>query len=114
MLSKQYRLKSRGDFTEAFKGPLRARSGPFSVVCRQNNLIISRFGFVVSSAVSKKAVTRNKIRRQLHDIVRYVFPILHSGYDCVIRTFPGATELKYEEIEGCVKEMLREAGIFRK
>ena len=99
---------------EVFKGPLRTRVGSFSVVCRQNNTTISRFGFVVSLAVSKKAVTRNKLRRQLHEIVRYLFPTLNLGYDCVIRTYPGATELKYKEIEGCVEGMLWKVGIYNR
>jgi len=114
MLPKQHRLKSRGDFMQVFKGPLRARMGSFSAVCRQNNTTISRFGFVVSLAVSKKAVTRNKLRRQLHEVVRHLFPTLSPGYDCVIRTYPGAEKLVFEEIKRCVEGMLWKVGIFRK
>lgn len=111
MLPKNHRLTARGDFKEVFQGSLRSRSGPFQLVCRKNTLPNSRFGFIVSLVVSKKAVERNKLRRQLHEIVREVFPSLSSGYDCVIRAYPGAEKLGFEEMKRDVFSMLQKSKL---
>ena len=99
MLPKTHRLTARGDFKEVFQGTARTRSGPFQLVCRKNNLQNNRFGFVVGLIVSKKATQRNKLRRRLHGIVQKVFPSLKTGYDCVIRVYPGAADLSFSEIQ---------------
>ena len=111
MLPKKYRLTARGDFLGVFRGNLRARSGPFMLMCRNNDLPYAKFGFVVSLAVSKKAVVRNKLRRQLHEIIRSLFSSLAPGYDCVIRAYPGAAELKFGEIEKYIQETMRNVKI---
>ena len=111
VLSKKYRITARGDFTGVFKGTIRARSGPFLFMCRKNDLPYSRFGFIVSLAVSKKAVARNKLRRKLHEITRSLFSFLPSGYDCVIRAYPGADTLTYREIHNNVLFLLKKAGL---
>ncbi|MEK7173621.1 MAG: ribonuclease P protein component [Patescibacteria group bacterium] len=111
VLSKKYRITARGDFTGVFKGTMRARSGPFLFMCRKNDLSYSRFGFVVSLAVSKKAVVRNKLRRKLHEIVRSLFSFLPSGYDCVIRAYPGAEILVFHEIKQHLVTLFRKGNL---
>lgn len=111
MLPKKNRLITRGDFTDVFRGTLRARSGPFQLICRKNDLLGTRFGFVVSLIVSKKAVRRNKLRRQLHEIARHVLPACMGGYDCVIRAYPGADELRFEEVKRHTHILLQKVGI---
>ena len=113
MLPKQNRLTTRGDFKGVFQGALRARSGPFNLVCRKNNMQISRFGFVIPLIVSKKAVQRNKLRRQLRDIIKHVLPNILEGYDCVIRAYPGASDIEYKEIEKDVVFLFRSVGFLK-
>jgi ribonuclease P protein component len=56
----------------------------------------SRFGYIVSLKISKKAVVRNKIRRVLKEAVRVrEIPV---GYDCVFLTKPGITKMASREI----------------
>jgi len=111
MLPKKNRLRTQGDFKGVFHGSLRARSGSFQLMCQKNNTPNARFGFVVPLSVSKKAVRRNKLRRQLHEIVWVVFFPKISGYDCVIRAYPGADELLYEDIKQHITEMIKKVGI---
>ena len=112
MIQKKYRLTARGDFAHVFKGNIRSRSDPFSLVCRKNSRSFNRFGFVVSLAVSKKAVRRNKLRRQLHEIVRSLSSSLQPGYDCVIQAYPGAAELGFDEIKQYVEEIFQKVGLY--
>lgn len=112
MLPKKNRLTTRGDFKGVFQGHLRARSGPFQLVCRRNGTPGALFGFVVSLSVSKKAVRRNKLRRQLHEIIHEkILSGGSGGYCCVIRAFPGADELKYQDIEKHVVSMFNKIKV---
>ncbi|TSC76528.1 MAG: ribonuclease P protein component [Parcubacteria group bacterium Gr01-1014_31] len=49
----------------------------------------SRFAFVVSNKVSKHAVQRNRLRRQLRELVRAMLPEVAGGYDVVVTVQPG-------------------------
>lgn len=111
MLPKENRLVKREDFKGVFRGHLRARRGPFQLVCEKNTISKARFGFVVSLSVSKKAVRRNKLRRQLHEIVRMMFFQKISGYDCIIRAYAGADELSYDDVKQHVVELVKKVGI---
>lgn len=70
-----------------------------------------RFGFVVSTKVSKKAVERNRLRRRLREITRKILPKLKSGLDVLVITRPQAAQLSFAELEQeihdlCVKSHL--------
>src|SRR3989338_7151377 len=111
MLQKKNRLTTRGDFKGVFQGRLRARSGPFQLVCRRNDLSDALFGFVVSLSVFKKAVRRNKLRRQLHEIIQAKILSRASGYSCVMRAFPEADELRYQDIEKHIISMFNKIKV---
>ena len=50
----------------------------------------TRFAFIVSGKVSKKAVERNKIRRILSEAVRSRLPIIEKGTDAIFIVLPEA------------------------
>jgi ribonuclease P protein component len=59
---------------------------------RPNNLEESRFGFLVSKKVSKKAVARNNVRRRLQACVQeHLVQTLH-GYDVLVIAQPASVE----------------------
>lgn len=70
-----------------------------------DSLKTSRFAFVVSRKVSKKAVLRNKIRRRLREAVRSELPFLKKGIDGIIIINPGAEKRKQEEINKDLNEI---------
>lgn len=49
----------------------------------------SRAGFIVSKAVGK-AVTRNRVKRQLRHLAAAALPSATSGVDVVVRALPSA------------------------
>ena len=65
MLIKEKRIKKRKDFEIIFRNSKSLKNNLFVLRVAKNNLQISRFGFVVSQKVSKKATVRNKVRRRL-------------------------------------------------
>jgi ribonuclease P protein component len=113
MLPKKYRLVSRGDFTGVFDARSTARSGPITLLYKKTEKIFSRFGFVVSGTVSKKAVRRNRIRRQLHEIIRTHLFLVRGGYDAVFRTYPDILDMSYQDISKHVEIILKKSGIMK-
>jgi ribonuclease P protein component len=57
----------------------------------------ARAGFVVPKTVGK-AVTRNKVRRRLRELVRVRLADLAPGSAVVVRALPGAAERTFGEL----------------
>lgn len=66
----------------------------------------SRFGFVVSTKISKNATQRNRIKRALNESVRHNLYILKNGYDVVYLAKPSIESVSTDEIMAENKEFL--------
>lgn len=73
----------------------------------------SRFGITVSQKVSKKAVARNRIKRQIRSIILSQLPSLDSGFDVIIVVLPSALVCKYEHFLRELEQLFNQAGIIR-
>jgi len=111
LLPKTHRLVSRGDFKGVFDARHTARSGPLTLLYSRTDRKYIRFGFVVSGAVSKNAVVRNRLRRQLHEIIRFYLPSLSGGYDCVLRTYPDIVGISYKDMKKHIEIILKKSAI---
>lgn len=69
-----------------------------------NGLALSRYGLSVSKRVSKKAVTRNRVKRLLREILR-VMP-LNPGWDIVFIARPPAASVDYSCLQKSVEDLL--------
>jgi len=73
-----------------------------------NGLTLSRYGFSISRRVGK-AVTRNKVKRWLREILR-VTP-LKPGWDIVFIARPPAAATSYTELKKSVEDLLSRARL---
>lgn len=73
-----------------------------------NDLIVTRYGFSVSRKVGK-AVTRNKIKRWLREILRETQ--VKSGWDLVFIVRPRVIEAGYWELKKAVAGLLYQAQL---
>ena len=73
-----------------------------------NRLTLSRYGFSVSKRVGK-AVTRNRVKRLLREIVR-VMP-LKAGWDMIFILRPAAASADYDNLKRAVAGLLSRAGL---
>jgi len=80
---KSSRLLNSADFGHVFTCGSRKHGKYFLVVCCVNTLGYARLGIAVSRKVSKKAVVRNRIKRQIRESFRLNKELL-SGMDCVV------------------------------
>ena len=80
---------------------------------KSNRLKVSRFGFIVSTRVSKKAVARNKIKRRLRNIVRELLGFLAKDIDGVFIALPGSEKASFEEIKRDILFLLKKSGVLK-
>jgi ribonuclease P protein component len=73
----------------------------------------NRINFIVSTKVSKKAVVRNKIKRQLREIIKAEMPKLASSKDLVIIALPPIVDLAFLEISSEIKSSLRKIKLYQ-
>ena len=73
-----------------------------------NGLALSRYGFSVSKRVGK-AVTRNRVKRLLREIVR-MMP-LKAGWDMIFILRPAAAGADYDNLKRAVAGLLSRAGL---
>ena len=69
MIDKQIRFTTRL-FKHCFKRSKRIRAGRMSFLVSEDRWKKSHFSVVVSTSYSKKAVERNRLRRQMYEIIR--------------------------------------------
>lgn len=110
MLPAAHRLKGDAQFKVlAYKG--QSFFSPLFSLKILRSRGVSRFGFVVSSRVSKKAVVRNRLRRQAREIIRLALPSLADGYMILILMKPQAVGRTYAELKDELLRLLSKARI---
>lgn len=111
MSSENGRIAQKKDFENIFRRG-KTFKGEFLVLkaCR-NFSRSSRFAFIVSQKVSKKATVRNKIRRQLKELTRLQAREIKKGVDCVFIVLPGLKGKNSEQINSVLGALLKKAGL---
>lgn len=106
-LPQQHRLKRAQEFTAVYRRGRKVAGRHFvmRILPQPENLTkelspdqASRFGIAISQKVSKRAVIRNRLKRQLHGGLRQLMPRLQSGLNVVINVRPSAVTCEYDEI----------------
>ncbi len=127
-LSKEHRLKRRQDFQDVYKSgrrrssssltlrALRQRQSPANtkeVKLRNSpkNKPATRFGISISQKVSKKAVVRNRIKRQLRAAIRHLLPNISPGWLVVVVVHPQANQCDYGQFLRELEQLLVEAEV---
>ncbi|MDD5291214.1 MAG: ribonuclease P protein component [Patescibacteria group bacterium] len=113
MMKKENQLKKDKEFDWVFKNG-RSGFGKFlGIKAAANGLGASRFGILVSNKISKNAVERNKIKRQIREMVRLQIPIIKPGFDVVIITLPLILGKSYLEVEKEIGRNFKKLGLYR-
>lgn len=114
MLSLKNRLKVGKDFNRVYKKGRGVFFEGIFVKFLENGREASRVGFSVGIKFSKKAVVRNKIKRQLRAIMRKEMKNLVGGFDMIVIPQKIKEGETYKGIEEKVNNVLKRAKLSNK
>ncbi len=99
MLAKSHRLLKKKDFDRTFKQGKSFYTKFLGVKVLANQTEANRFGIIISTKISKKAVERNKLKRQIREILRPLNKKLKPGFDLIIIAAPSLLGQDYQSIK---------------
>ncbi len=111
MLSRKYKLKKDNDFKKVFNKGKYYQKDFIKIKFLENDLEINRFGLVIGLKISKKAVQRNKIKRQLEEVIQSELEQMKKGIDIIILVQPEIIEKEYQEIKETLIELFKKSKI---
>ena len=113
MLPKKHRLSLRTELKIVKKDGRLYRGEFFSLLLSQQaeEGSLSRFAFIVSKKIHRKAVGRNRIRRLLTASVSNLLPDLKPGFDGVFLVKREILNKKLPEINGEVTRVFTKANL---
>lgn len=115
MITRKNRFHGYGSLRQVYRSGRMVRGPHFAVRSALNPRRRSyRVAVVVSRKVNKSAVTRNRIRRRLYELVREAGPKISEPYDIVITVFQdNIQDVPHRELKGQLKKQLKESGIIK-
>ncbi|MCJ7792752.1 MAG: ribonuclease P protein component [Candidatus Marinimicrobia bacterium] len=112
MLASKYRLPLRTELNRIRQEGKLIQGRLFSLqVGLAKSTQPSRFGFIISSKIDKKAVRRNRAKRLLSEAVNKLRPQLRPGYEVVVLAKKKIIGADYQAIEKEFKALLNKAGM---
>lgn len=122
MLPQSHRLRQSRDFSQVYRFGKKAASDHlvlrvlFDIQSAQPKAELlpyegvtvepARIGITVSQKVSKRAVVRNRLKRQIRSAMRSLLPRLKPGVWVVINLRPNAIQCEYGEFLQELEELL--------
>ena len=113
MLARRLRLVKEKDFKKIFKFGKASYVKIFRIKVLANELEVNRYGIVISTKVSKKAVERNKLKRQIRAVIKEFDKKLNTGFDLVITVSPAAKNQEYEFIKSELEQVFFTLKLFK-
>lgn len=115
-LPKAHRLKNRQDYRAVYRRGIRRYSPYITLIALLEQDLLgtappTMFGISISKKVSKKAVVRNRIKRQIKGAIRANLKSIEPGWKIVIVVKPKAIKCKYEHFLRELEELLKKAKI---
>ncbi|HEY9615224.1 MAG TPA: ribonuclease P protein component [Microcoleaceae cyanobacterium] len=82
-----------------------------SLLLGESVRLATRIGISISQKVHKRAVIRNRIKRQLRAICRQLLPRFAQGWDLVITVHPQALQCDYQQFLQELEQLLTDAEV---
>lgn len=111
MLSKKNRITEEKDFDRIFKKGKSFKENFLILKIIPNSLQINRFAFIISKKVSKSAIVRNKIKRQLRELTKIKIDGIKKGFDGVFIVLPGLEDRDSLELKNIFNNLFKKAKI---
>jgi len=107
MLAKINRLAKKSDIDNLFQRGKRAFSPFFAIRYLRNSQDFCRFAVVIANKEAKKATARNRLKRQIREIIRLNMSKFSGKYDIIINISKNCLEQDYGFLEKKLTDLLR-------
>ncbi len=107
--TRQLRLLTSADFKQVFDEPVCTLRREIRLIARLNGLDHPRLGFVLAKKRMKRAVDRNRLRRQIRENFRLNQDKL-AGFDIVILANERSATVEPEQLRICLNKFWQELG----
>ncbi|HQL11493.1 MAG TPA: ribonuclease P protein component [bacterium] len=114
MLKKKYRVKKIKEFKEIIKNGNYTGANEFYIKFIPNNLNYSKVSVVVPSKIEKRAVKRNRIKRQMSEIIRLIYKNIKPGFNIVFFCKSPILKMPYELMKQKIDKILSDANLLIK
>ncbi len=111
MLPRQNRLRRKAEFQAVYSRGKRWSSRHLTLRAYREPDAPLRIGITVSLKVSKSAVIRNRLRRQVRAFVRQCLPQLDQSWQLVISIRPSADACGYWQLARELETLLTDAEV---
>ncbi|HPA25229.1 MAG TPA: ribonuclease P protein component [bacterium] len=105
-------LRKKNDFERVAKFGQPFFVSEFGFKLIKNNLGKNRYGIVISLQVDKKAVVRNKLRRQIKNIIQKNEQKIKQGYDLMFLTKESLKKLNFQEIAQKIDFLYKKSNLW--
>lgn len=113
MLPKNRRLifkKKLSEFTRAKK----TNNIYFTLLVeKQNKTPLTKFAIVASLKFSKKAVVRNRIKRQLRSAIKELLNQINEGFNVIILVKKQAMDTSYKQLSESLENTFQRSGLIK-
>ncbi len=113
MLKNYQRIRKNKEFLNLYKKGGFLKNQFFLLKFIKNDLKFSRFGFVVSLKVSKRAVDRNLLKRRMREIIRSLNDKIKPGFDLIFIINFKAKDLKFLLLKNNVVNSLKKIRLLK-
>ena len=111
MLAQKNRLRGKKDFERVLRKGKGLKEDFLILKMVKNNSSQNRFGFIVGTKISKKAVLRNKLKRRLRELVRGKIEKIKKGFDIILIAQSGLGNRDFWELEEIFTKIFRRAKL---
>lgn len=111
MLPRERRLTSNHEFKRVRRSGRKVATPFFDLYYLQVGEAPSRFGFVVSTKLDKRAVKRNRIKRIFREEVRLLLSGVKAGFDLIFWVKRQSLEAETEQVRTTLRSALKKSGL---
>ena len=109
MLKKDYRLK----VLKKNNGAKTISTFFFTLRFWENGESLSKFAFIISKKIDKRAVTRNKIKRSITRVLEELLSEIKPGYSFIFIPKREILEKSQTELEDSIKEAFKNNNLLK-
>jgi len=107
MPKRLYSLTKKKDFDNVFKLGYSSYDKILGLKTIDNHLSYNRVGIIIGTKISKKATERNKIKRQIREILRKFLLSTSTSRDMVLICLSPIKEANHQVIEQIISRLLK-------